>query len=146
MDDDEPVQETNSAAHVRMGSTLPARFELLSSLSDTFLCLFWGRSCLQCFDAVGWVPRRACSQQKFCDEALQGFVFNATARGAGFHNVPVPLPWPFQNPIAFWLIKAQNGFTFMVLAYLGFPRKISLNRCLFVLKLYCYNSLTVSPV
>jgi len=68
----------------------------------------------------------------------QGFLFNATARGAGFHNVPVPLPWPSQNPIAFCIIKAQNGFTFMVLAYPGFPRKISLNRCLFVLKLYCY--------
>ena len=26
MDDDEAMQETNSAAHVRIGSTLPARF------------------------------------------------------------------------------------------------------------------------
>jgi len=39
MDDDEPVQETNSSAHVRIGSTLPARFVLLSSLSNVFFVI-----------------------------------------------------------------------------------------------------------
>jgi len=73
---------------------------------------------------LGWASRRATGLQKLSDEMLLLSVWS---------KVQIVCIWSadataFQNPIISCLIQISTGFTFLVLAYPGCPRKEAIKR------------------